>query len=367
VTSELEPLAPDEAVEMWLTRQSSEKADETVQSYGYRIKHFVRWCDEEGFENLNELTPRDVYHYDTARREQNLSRSTLNNQLGTLRQFLAFCVDLNAVTENVAAAVDVPSMEKGHRVNEEKLAEVRAWEILDKLDTYRYASREHALLAVAWDTGCRLGGLRALDVGDVYLADEDLDRLRHYPEMDETTYKQVREEVSPPFVYFRHRERTPLKNGVDGQRPVSLRDEPARVLRGYLRVNRVTVTDDADRAPVFSTEKGNGRMSKGAMRRVFNMVTQPCRFGEECPHGRDVETCEAREHGYEARCPSARSPHPVRTGSITWHRDEGWPPDVLSERVNATPEVIREHYDHPQLLRRMESRRHYLTGANTDE
>lgn len=75
---------------------------------------------------------------------------------------------------------------------------------------------------------------------------------------------------------------------------------------------------------------------------------------------RDPDECEAREHGHEARCPSARSPHRIRTGAITHHRDCGWPPEVLAEKVNATPETIREHCDHPELLRRMESRRNYL-------
>ena len=365
--SDLEPLAPAEGVEMWLGRQASERSDATIQSYGYRLDQFTEWCESEGVENLNELGPRDVYRYDTDRRSRELSRSTLNNQLGTLRLFLSFCEDLNAVSEEVVAAVDVPPMSKDHRVNEEKLAEDRAREILSRLDTYRFASREHALLALAWDTGCRLGSLRALDVTDVFLVDEDLGRLRHYPEVDESTFEQIREEVTPPFVYFRHRDRTPLKNGRDGQRPVALREDAARVLGRFLKVNRVKTTDDADRPPVFSTEKGEGRMSKGAVRRVFNIVTQPCRLGGECPHGREVATCEAREHGLEQRCPSARSPHPVRTGSITWHRDRGWPPDALAERVNATPEVIREHYDHPQLLRRMESRRHFLEEGESGE
>jgi len=41
---ELKPLEPREAMEMWLDRQRSEKAEETLQSYYYRIKKFVEWC-----------------------------------------------------------------------------------------------------------------------------------------------------------------------------------------------------------------------------------------------------------------------------------------------------------------------------------
>lgn len=198
------------------------------------------------------------------------------------------------------------------------------------------------------------------------MEEDDLDRLRHYPEIDDQQYEKILEEVEPPFVYYRHRENTPLKNNVDGQRPVALSDEIGEILRAYIRVNRIPVSEEDGRQPLFTTEKGSGRMSKGAIRRTFYLVTQPCRFGLECPHSRDPETCTAREHGKEAQCPSARSPHPIRTGAITNHRDEEWPPEVLSERANATPDVIRDHYDHPQLLQRMQSRRDYLDDEEAD-
>ncbi|WP_049967700.1 tyrosine-type recombinase/integrase [Haloferax prahovense] len=364
--SDLEPLSPDDAMEMWLTRQRSEKADQTVQSYYYRVNQFIEWCDENDVKNLNALTTRDIFKFDTELRERDLSQSTLKNRFGTLKLFLSFCEDLNAVEEGLVKAIEIPSLLKDERVNKEKLASGRAERILDNLAKYRFASREHAMFALAWHTTVRVGALRALDVGDCYLNDDDLDRLRHYPEVGEEEFEEIVETVDTPFVYFRHREQTPLKNKFEGQRPVAISDEVAEVLDAFIRVNRVPVTDDDDRAPLFSTEKGENRMSRGAIRRVFNIITQPCRFDEPCPHGRDVQTCEAREHGLEQRCPSARSPHRVRTGAITHHRDEGWPPEVLSERANATPEVIRQHYDHPDLLKRMQSRRAFL-GEDSEE
>ncbi|RDZ34486.1 MULTISPECIES: site-specific integrase [unclassified Haloferax] len=368
MSDDLEELSPRDAMEMWLTRQSTEKADETVQSYHYRIKQFVEWCEEQGITNLNDLSTRDVFAFDTECRSRNLSPSTLKNRFGTLKRYLSFCSDLNAVDENLVAAIEIPSLLKDERVNQEKLASGRAEEILEALATYRYSSREHAMFTLAWHTTVRLGALRALDVGDCFLDDDDLDRLRHYPEIGDEEFEEITDHVETPFVYFRHRENTPLKNKFEGQRPVAISDEVAEVLDAYIRVNRVPVTDDEGRAPLFSTEKGENRMSKGAVRRVFNIITQPCEFGKPCPHGRDVNKCEARQHGREARCPSARSPHRVRTGAITDHRDRGWPPEVLSERANATPEVIRQHYDHPDLLRRMQSRRPYLEGdAEVDD
>jgi len=368
MNSDLDPLAPDDAMEMWLERQQATKADETIQSYRYRLEQFVNWCDQQRITNLNDLTERDVFRFDNECRSDDLSVSTLNNRLGTLKLFLAFCQKMNAVTEDVVTAVDVPPLDVETRVDDEMLNTERAKTILDWLDTYRYGSREHALFALAWHTGCRLGGLRALDLGDVFLTEDDLPRIRHYPEVSEQAFEALREEIGVPFVYFRHRPDTgtPLKNGVGGRRPVALNDETAEVLRAYIKVNRVETTDDHGRTPLFSSEKGTGRLSKSAIRRSFYIVTQPCRFGADCPHGRDIETCEAREHGLESRCPSSRSPHPIRSGSITDHRDRGWPPEDVAERVNATPEVIRAHYDHPQLLKRMQSRRRFIDGGEDE-
>jgi len=40
---------------------------------------------------------------------------------------------------------------------------------------------------------------------------------------------------------------------------------------------------------------------------------------------------------------------------------------VVSERVNATPDIVRDHYDHPQMPRRMQSRREFLEDGDSNE
>jgi site-specific recombinase XerD len=355
--TELEALDPRDALEMWIERQRGEKSEETVNSYFYRVRHFVDWLEEDGIDNLNDLTGRDVFRYDSARRNEDLSKSALNNQLGTIKLFLNFCVDVEAIPKELPAKVDVPTLSKAERANEEKLPAKRAETILGSLERYDFASRDHAMFALAWHTGARLGAIRSLDLRDCYLADHDLERIAHEDDLDDDEL----EEFDVPFIYFRHRPGTdtPLKNQEDGERPVGLSEKIGELLQEYIDVSRPEVEDDHGRKPLFASKKGTGRMSKSAIRARFHIVTQPCRFGL-CPHDRDTNTCEALDHGYESRCPSSRSPHRIRTGSITHHRDEGWPPEVLAERVNATPEVIRTHYDQPDLLKRMESRRSYL-------
>lgn len=351
VSGNLQPLGPREAMQMWLGRQRSEKSEATVQSYYYRMKQFVEWCESEEIENLNALTGREIFRYDSDRRGEDLSISTLKSQLGTLQRFLQFCESIEAVEDGLAEKVDVPKPTKREEASDVLLEPPRAEEIMGQLGRYRYASRDHAMFTLMWYTGARVGAINGLDVGDCYLAEEHLDRL----EVDDEVA------VETPFVYFRHRAETdtPLKNQENGERPVSLPNHVGELLEEYITVRRGNITDEYGREPLFPAPKKKGRATKGALRTRMYILTQPCRLGQ-CPHGRKPDECEALEHGYESRCPSARSPHPVRSGSITHQRDCGIPPEVVAERVNASPEVIEYHYDRPNQLRRMESRRKHI-------
>ena len=349
--SDLEPLPPREATEMWLDRQRSEKSEASVKSYYYRMKQFVEWCEDQEIENLNDLSGRTIYEYSSDRRGQDLSISTLKSQLGTLKRFLEFCETIEAVEPDLSKRVDVPSPSKREEASDELLKPRRAERILEKLERYRYASRDHTMFALMWYTGARIGSIQALDTTDCYLEESDLSRLEINADVT----------VSTPFVYFKNRPETdtPLKNRHHGERPVSLPEDVGKIISEYIEVRREDIVDEYGRKPLFPAAKKQGRVTKGALRNRVYILTQPCRLGK-CPHGRDKQSCEALEHGNEARCPSSRSPHPVRSGSITHQRDLGIPPEVVSERVNASQEVIELHYDRPDLLRRMESRRKHI-------
>lgn len=368
MSGELQPLSPREAVETWLDHIRSSRADSTVQSYGYRLAPFVEWCAHDEIDNLNDLTSRDIFRYEAARRGEDLATPTLNNQIGTLKHFLAWCERINAVEDDLTQQIEVPtSSEFREMVSHEKLTATRADEILSTLARFEYASRRHTMLRLLWHTGCRIGGLRALDLVDLYFGEDDLERLRHRADVDDA----VLEDVQLPFIFFNHRpdagDGTPLKNKLEGERPVAVTDDVAELVEAYVQANRVPRDADGGRRPLFTTEKGEtARVSGSSIRREIYILTQPCRYGD-CPHDRDPADCEATEHGYESRCPSSRSPHPIRTGRITHLRDQGWPPEVVGERVDATPETIRLHYDLPDKIRRMQTRRKYLNGDTNDD
>lgn len=119
-----------------------------------------------------------------------------------------------------------------------------------------------------WHTGARLGGIRALDLGDVDLdGDEPGLRYRHRPDAD-----------------------TPLKNKEQGKRFNRISRRVARVLRDYLKGPREDVTDEYGREPFVTTEFG--RVSRTCVRNAFYRWTRPCFVGEGCPHDENPDTCE---------------------------------------------------------------------------
>lgn len=86
---DLEPIEPDHAVELYLEDRRDELADLTYSSHRSRLSYFVQWCDEQGIDNLNELTGRLLYEYRVwRRRDGNLSKPSLKSQMDTLRVFI---------------------------------------------------------------------------------------------------------------------------------------------------------------------------------------------------------------------------------------------------------------------------------------
>ena len=365
---DLEPTEPREAFDLWM--QQLDRAESTLQSYEYRIEPFLEFCDEH-VETLDQLTSRKIKEFEAVRRASGLQRQTINNQFGTLKQFLRYCEEIEAVSEDVVVALDVPDLSKEDRVNTEKLVAERAETILEGMERFQYASREHVLFLLLWRTTARIGTIYALDLEDVYIDEDDRDRLRVY--LRESGYsadvvEEILEEASLPFIFPQNRPETGtrLKNGDLGERVINIADWVAETIRDYIDVNRPDQTDEYGRKPLLTTRKGNGRLSKSSMRNWIYVYTQPCEFGGECPHDRDPETCEAREHGKGSKCPSSRSPHKLRTGSITWHRDQGWPISDLSDKANAGEDLIKSVYDQPEKLVRGAGRRQHLNKLDTD-
>jgi site-specific recombinase XerD len=160
-----------QAVERWLDHLRLDKTDQTVAGYQGRLKHFVEWCEDEGYESLQELDGWEIDSYETHRRSNDIAPITLKNELITLRQFFEYAARLGLASESFPEKIHLPDVSRDEKIDKTLLPEEAATALSE---TYRDGGRDqhhrtHAFLALAWFTGARLGGLRGLDLDDVHL------------------------------------------------------------------------------------------------------------------------------------------------------------------------------------------------------
>ena len=334
---DLEPLPPEQAKEMYEQERKGEVSERTLQAHHYRLVHFMRWCDQECIDNMNDLTGRKLHEYRLWRKDDgDLNAVSLRTQLETLRVFIRFCETIDAVPAELHDKILLPTLSNGDEQREEILRTEQAEAVLDYLRRFEYASRAHVVLELLWHTGIRLGALHALDLDD-YHRDEERLEVRHRPDAG-----------------------TALKNGSEGERLVALDRHVCEVLDDWIAHQRPEGSDDDGRPPLLTTS--HGRLAQTTIRETVYKATRPCYYGQDCPHGRDPEECEGTDYGYYSRCPSSVSPHSVRRGSITHHLSEDVPEKVVSDRMNVGQDVLDKHYDKRSEEVKVEQRREYLDG-----
>jgi site-specific recombinase XerD len=335
---QLEPLSPDAAKEMYLDARKHEVSQSTIDGYHYRLKHFIRWCDIEGIDNMNDLTGRRLQQFKTWRRDDgDLKPITLQGQLDALRIFIRWCGSIDAVEPDLHETVEtlMPKLTKTDEQSELILDSEAAETLLDYQRRFEYASRSHIIMEVLWHTGVRLGALHSLDLCD-YDGDHERLDFHHRPEQG-----------------------TPLKNGEEGERMVALNAEVCRVIEDWTKHHRHEVEDEYGREPLLTSR--NGRMNRSSIRDAVYRVTRPCYYAE-CPKGRDPDDCEAANYNHYSKCPVNVSPHAIRRGSITHFLTEDVPEKVVSDRMNVGQDVLDKHYDKRDESVKVEQRRDYISG-----
>ncbi|WP_281193748.1 tyrosine-type recombinase/integrase [Halorubrum sp. F4] len=344
MSDDLQPISPADARDLHLEALQDEAADWTYQSHESHLRAFIEWCEEvRELENMNDLSGRDIFQFRRWRRsggysqgkDEEIAPRTLASALNVVRVFLRFCGQIEAVDPDLYERVDLPSLSKDDQVSDSTIEPERVPPILDYLTKYEYGSRDHAVWALVWHTGVRVGGLRALDLGDVHLDDDT------------------------PHIELVHRPGTgtPLKNQVDGQRTNRISLRVADILGDYVDGPRVEKTDDHGRKPLITTRQG--RISQSAVRRTFYRWTRPCSIAS-CPHGKDPETCEYMPAHQMSKCPSTRSPHDVRKARVTRYRNDNVPRAIVSDRLNASEDVLDLHYDRASDLEKANRRWEFL-------
>ena len=331
-TTQLDQIAPETVLKLYISEREPELAANTLQSHRYVIERFVEWCDTNDIDTVADLTGRDLHEFRIARRED-VNGNTLRSQLGVLRQYVQFAESIEAATMGLAAKIRMPQVERVSR--DGRVTEDTATAVLDYLRKFQYASRDHALIQLLWKTGVRVGTARAFDTTD-FDPDERTIAARHRPETD-----------------------TPLKNGKRAERLIALDDETTEVLTDYVEHTRPNCVDSEGRKPLFASE--HGRVGCSTLRRVVYRWTRPCKRGEDCPHGRQKEDCEAyRRVSKGSQCPSTHSPHEIRRGAISHLLTEQTPVRAISDRADVSERVLDEHYDARSEKEKAETRREYF-------
>lgn len=328
-------LTPREAVNRWLSKQRIDKTEATMSTYWYRLKQIVEFCESQGIESMSDLSAWELDEFDTQRRQRDPKAVTLSREYRTMNQFLEWAESVELGEPGISAILKPPKTSKDDEVNKERLMPEVARANLqryrgDDVVGGRRACVQHAFLELMWFTGARLAAIRGLDLAD------------------------VDPEAQTVQVHHRPDKGTDIKQAYNPERVIGLTDATASVLADYRDHNRHDVFDDENRRPFLTSSRG--RVGESTLRRYSYYATLPC-FGGECPHDRDPDDCEWATLREASGCPSSRSPHKVRTGAITNMRNRGWSLDDVAERVNTSPQRIKEHYDHPDLHEQYEERR----------
>lgn len=331
----LEELHPEVGVELYLNHREPSVRESTLNNAKTRLKHFLIWCENKEIENLNILTGRLLSEFVAWRRDQ-IAPITLQKQLSTLRMALRYWADIEAVENGLAEKVHAPELPDGAESRDDFLSADRAEHALAYYDQFQYASREHALLSILWRTGMRRSAVHSIDVDDLEPNDHAI-RIKH-----------------------RIDEGTKLKNGEAGERWVYLGPRWFQIVEDYINnPDRVDGTDEFGRRPLFTTFRGD-RPKPGT---IYNWVVRalhPCSYSE-CPHDTTPEKCEARGRSASlAKCPSSVNPHAIRRGAITTHLNDDTPPEVVSERMDVSLEVLYRHYDARTNREKMAVRKKHL-------
>lgn len=318
-------------------RENEDVSIQTLKAHRYRLQHLVRWCDQEDIETLDQLQLRDLTDFKHWRkRDGDLNNVSWHTQMVSFRVFIQWAESYQAVQPGFSEQIDIPKMKPDEDARDTTFSPERAGDILSYLEKYEYASSKHTLFALLWHTGMRIGSARSLDVGD-FNRREGYIEVNHRPETG-----------------------TGLKNGSNGERPISLAEPETRILSDYIDNNRIDSTDEHDRRPLFSTR--HGRAHRGTLRDWVYKISRPCVYKQGfCPHDKNPEGCEAKQDVAQiSKCPSSFSPHTIRRSSITKWLNEDVPKPAVSDRMNVNDEALDKHYDKRSEKSKMDQRKGYF-------
>lgn len=155
---------------LWLTSTNHSLA--TVRNHRTGIRRFRRWCAEEGFAAVEEVTPSVVEAYRLAlfqargRRGEPLRWSTQGEYLGVVKGFLLWCHGQAILPADPASGLVLPRRPYALPLNLLSAREVERVLRQARPQT-AVGLRDRAMLELFYSTGLRRAEVAQLRVGDV--------------------------------------------------------------------------------------------------------------------------------------------------------------------------------------------------------
>jgi integrase len=322
----------------FLSSKRNSVKESTVRGYEAITRDFIEYLEAQEIQTVQEIDGYLIQQWKIKRKdENNVAPITLHNNVKHLRLFIEWCEAAELVESGLTEKIIIPNVTEEQSRSEEIVSPKEIEDILSYLSTYEYASRLHTYTKLLWHIGCRGSALVSLDLQD-YKPRDGIIKIRNRKEAG-----------------------TPLKNGNKSERNVGISGGVIDLINDYKAARRHDIEDEFGRQPLFTTKYG--RLTRQRAYKNFCAVSRPCVYSNNCPHGREIDECEAalnKKQSYS--CPSSQSLHPIRRGSITYHLNQDWPVEKVSERCDVSVPVLNKHYDGRSLEDKQQGRRRFVNN-----
>lgn len=145
-------IEPEQAVEDFLAEKKDEVAFSSWRNYKYPLKQFIEFCDGRDLEYMNEVNGYDLKKFKLQRRATGIKEVTLKNNLSTLRTFIGWCEEAQAVEPGLNELIQLPDLDSEQASNDEFLKLEHIEGLLNHLYKFEYASMKHVTFQLIWHT-----------------------------------------------------------------------------------------------------------------------------------------------------------------------------------------------------------------------
>lgn len=133
-------LEPEQATEDFLAERKSEVSKSSWRNYKYPLNDFIEFCEQREINSMSELNGYELKKFKQRRRESGISEVTLKNNLSTLRTFLNWCAEAQAVEPGLSELVQLPDLNSDEYTSDDFLTLEHVEETLDHLYKFEYAT-----------------------------------------------------------------------------------------------------------------------------------------------------------------------------------------------------------------------------------